>query len=267
MTVDAGADRTISVGESATFTAKLRPPEGIDRFTITWNFGDGTSPVTTDRTAPTLEEGVLVTSSVGHAYFDEKASPYIVEVKITGNGDTGTAEGADTLIATVSRLPVIDIFAGNDRSVTEGEPAEFSATFTRPQGVENLRYEWEFGDGTPGMSGAVAPGVTQVVQTHVFEHHRPQPFGVTIKLVGDSAAGKVEASDSIQVYVEESPNWVGGRWEFGDTARTATRTITGIAEAAVRTAIWIAIFSPVLILAAIIALLAVRATRIRRLPR
>jgi hypothetical protein len=266
MLVDAGADRTISVGQTATFTAKLRPPTGIDRFTITWNFGDGTSPVTTDRTAPTLEEGVLVTASVGHAYFDEKGSPYIVEMKVTGTGDAGTAEGADTMIATVSRLPVIDVFAGNDRTETEGEPVAFRASFTRPLGVEDLQYDWEFGDGAEGASAAVPPGATEVVQTHVFEHHRPQPFAVTIKLLGNSAAGKVEASDTVQVFVRESPNWLGGRWEFGDTTRTATRAISQTAEVAVTAVIWLVIFSPVLAAAGLTAWLAVRASR-RRLSR
>jgi hypothetical protein len=262
--VDGGPDRTISAGVATTFTAKLSPPEGVDRFAITWNFGDGSSPVTTDRVAPTLESGVLVTAAVGHVFYDEKASPYIVEVKVAGSGDSGTAEGTDTIIATVSRLPAIDVFAGEDRTATEGEAIEFRASFTRPQGIENLTYEWEFGDGTAGASGAVGPGATEVVLTHPFEHHRPQPYAVNVKLVGQSAAGRVEASDSVQVFVVEAPKWVGGRWDIGDTLRSATRALSRMAEAAVVTGIWIAIFSPLIVLVIVVVLLAVRASRGRR---
>lgn len=260
--VDAGPDRRMSVGQPATFTAKLRPPEGVDRFRITWNFGDGSPSVTTDRTAPTLEDGVLVTAGVGHVFFDDTASPYIVEVKITGTGDAGTFEGKDTVIVTVSRLPVVLVFAGNDRDVEEGEKVDFRASFTRPEGVDGLGYSWDFGDGSRLVSGELAAGVTEISVSHVYRHHRPESFEATLKLTGQSAAGKVETSDSLRVFVRESPGWVAGGWELGSTARGATRALSQAAQVGLYIGIWAAILSPVLLAGGIVVLLV--AMRIRR---
>ena len=119
MPVDAGEDQTFSVGEFARFRATFRPPVDAEEFVFTWDFGDGSSPVTSDRTAPTTDEGGRVTATVTHIYGDDRDSPYIVEVKITATGEAGVAEGDDTLVATVTREPVIEVFAGGDQVATE----------------------------------------------------------------------------------------------------------------------------------------------------
>lgn len=261
MKVDAGKDRTISIHQPARFTANLEPPEGIDEFVVSWDFGDGGSPVVTNRTAPTQEEGVRVTSSVIHIFSDETGSPFIVQVKITGTGKGGTAEGEDTMLATVSRLPVIDVFAGSDRTVREREEVEFRASLTRPEGIDDLKYEWDFGDGSTKVAGELETGTTEVVATHAFEHHRPQTYSVVLKLTGTSVAGNVEASDAVEVFVVESPEWRGGRWDFNDTARGATRAITQTADVGVRALIWLGIFSPLVAIGGITAYALARKTR------
>ena len=52
MSVDAGADQTAGVGEAVRFRAFFKPPDDIEDFFFTWDFGDGTPPITSDRTAP-----------------------------------------------------------------------------------------------------------------------------------------------------------------------------------------------------------------------
>ena len=57
MPIDAGPEKTFSVGQVARFRASFRPPEGIEEFQYKWDFGDGSDPVFGTRTAPALEAG------------------------------------------------------------------------------------------------------------------------------------------------------------------------------------------------------------------
>ena len=111
MAVDAGSDQTFSAGQPARFRATFTPPEGIDSFSFLWDFGDGNRAEGTG-SAPTTVDGQRVTATVTHFYEDDRDSPYIVELEMTGTGPAGIVEGSDTLIATVTRIPTIEVFAG-----------------------------------------------------------------------------------------------------------------------------------------------------------
>ena len=50
------------------------------------------------------------------------------------------------------------MFAGTEKTVEEGEEAEFSGSFTRPEGVSDLKFTWTFGDGSATVTGDVATG-------------------------------------------------------------------------------------------------------------
>ena len=117
MSVDAGPDRTFSAGQVARFRAHFTPPEDMEDFTFTWDFGDGSQPITGTGTAPTTEPGQRVTATVNHVYGDDLDSPYIVQLEITGTGTGGLVEGSDTLIATVTEVPSLSVFAGESRTV------------------------------------------------------------------------------------------------------------------------------------------------------
>ena len=119
MSVDAGADRTVSVGRVARFRATFEPPEDMEEFNFTWDFGDG-NRITETRTAPTVEEGKRVTATVTHVYGDDRDSPFIVGIEITGFGDEGLADGSDTVIVTVTKIPSIEVFAGESMTVEAG---------------------------------------------------------------------------------------------------------------------------------------------------
>ena len=112
MVVEAGDDIAGAVGQPVRFRASFRPPEEIDDFTVVWDFGDGSEPAVVHRTAPTQDAAVRVTATVTHRYGDDQDSPYIAEVRIEGSGDGGLAEGSDVLIVSISRLPRIEVFAG-----------------------------------------------------------------------------------------------------------------------------------------------------------
>ena len=246
MVPDAGPDVRAGVGEPVRFRASFTPPDGIESFDYTWDFGDGTGVVSGNRTAPTGDGSRRVTATVHHRYEDERDSPYIVQFEITGFGDGGLAEGEDTLIATVSRIPNIEVFAGEWVNVEEGETVELSGSFTRPAGMTDMRYAWDFGDGSSPASGALAEGVTTVVAAHVYANYRPRPYTARLTITGAMETGEVEGSATVDVSVEEAQGWVIAGWSFSDQWKTAVRTLSAVAAAALTGSIWLLVFSPVI---------------------
>ena len=252
MQVDTGADKTYSVGEFARFRATFMPPEGIDDFQFTWDFGDGTPPVSDRGSAPTTQPGQRITATVNHFYEDDRDSPYIVEVKITGFGEAGIAEGEDTFIATVTEVPAIVVYAGDFRMVDEGKEETYSGSFTRPEGLRNYQYKWDFGDGSPALTGPVEEGASKVETTHIFENHRNLEYTVTLTISAESDAGEVEGVSSFGVYAREVEGFVVSGWSAGDDFKSAVRALSGVAQVAGTVLIWLAIFSPVWIVLAIL---------------
>ena len=246
MAVEEIADKTIGVDESLRFRAFFKPPEGIEEFSYTWDFGDGES-VRGHQTAPTEKEDTRVTATVTHRYRDEEDSPYIVQFvqfEIQGSGEAGAAEGDTTLMVKVTRVPDIVVFAGESIAVDEGEEIEFSGSFTRPPGLNEVEYRWDFGDGSEPATGMLGVGITTTVATHVYEHHRPFSYQATLTITAESEAGTVEDSSSLNVRVREVAGWVIAGWSFSDQGKTAVRTLSAVGQGALIGVIWVAILSP-----------------------
>lgn len=270
MRVSAGTDRTFSVGEFVRFRAEFYPPNGIDEFTTTWDFGDGEPPITTYTSVASAEPGKRITATVNHIYGDDRDSPYIARVEIVGTGKAGLAEGSDTFTATVTRIPVIEVFLDpgeiyeNSGNVDEGEEVEYGGTFTRPDGLRDLRYKWDFGDGSRAVTGAPAEGETRVSAVHAYANSRPIPYTVTLTITAESDAGRVSSTSSFEVYVSESRGLVVGGWSAGDTAKTAVRALSVVGQALGSALIWLAIFSPAWLIVGGVVFLAVRLNNRRR---
>ncbi len=243
MAVEEIADKTTGVGERVRFRAFFKPPEGIEDFSYTWDFGDGES-VRGHQTAPTEKEDTRVTATVTHRYRDEEDSPYIVQFEIQGSGEAGAAEGDTTLMVKVTRIPDIVVFAGESIAVDEGEEVEFSGSFTRPPGLNEVEYRWDFGDGSEPATGMLGVGITTAVATHVYEHHRPFSYQATFTITAKSEAGTVEDSSSLDVRVREMPGWVITGLSFSDQGKTAVRTLSAVGQGALIGVIWVAILSP-----------------------
>ena len=263
MTVDAGPDKSVAVHAPVRFKATFRPPEGVDRHEVTWDFGDG-DPVTISRTAPTANEGERVTATVTHQFHDPTDSPFIVQVKIRSFGEGGIAEGEDSVTVTVSEIPVIEVFAVSEYMVTENEEVEFFGSFTRPQGLTNVRYRWEFGDGSPSVEGPVDEGVTELAATHAYSNYRPQEYRARLTVTADSVVGEVAASQDIYVQVQEDIGLIVGGFRIGDTFKSAVRTLSMVVSALTDIVIWLAIFSVFWIPLLILAVFLVRRSRRNR---
>ncbi len=245
MSVDAGMDQTVGVGNVVRYRAFFKPPEGMERFTFEWDFGDGSPPLFSDRTAPTEDEDTRVTATVTHGYFDDRDSPFFAKVKITATGETGIAEGEDTFVVTVTKIPSIEVF-GTERVVAEaGEEIELVGTFTRPAEVRNVKYTWDFADGTDPAQGDVAEGETRVTVAHTYADHRNFPFDTRLTITAESDAGDVESSFIVRVQVNEAQGWTVAGWEPTDQLRTAVRTLSAAGQWSVNILIWALIFSPI----------------------
>ena len=237
--VNGGPDQTVSEGETARFRATFTPPEGIDDFRYEWDFGDGSGPFGGARTAPTLGGASRTTATVTHVYDDKRDSPFIVSFKITGTGEAGVAEGEDTLIATVTRVPKIEVFAGSDRTVEEGESFKFSGSFTRPEGMSDLTFRWDFGDGSEPVTGNLTEAGTTASASYTYPNHRPLPFAAVLTVSGTSDSGEVTGTDSVMLQViEASP------WSAGGVAGGAVGTLAAVGRGLAHAGIWIGIFSP-----------------------
>ncbi len=246
VTVDAGPDVTAKKGDTLSFRTTFAPPEGIADFTYTWDFGDGSAPVGGYRTAPLLDSLQRATATVSHQYSSSSGSPYVVTVHLVGKGDAGAIEGDDTLVATVLEVPSIEIFAGEDLTLTEGQWAEFSASFTQPQGLRNYRYQWDFGDGSPLVSGSMGEtaGANRTTARHRYTNYRPKPFLVTLRVMASGDAGEVVSSGQVNVHVEKRiPLFLG--WSVSRTTRWAVLILTSIGIAIGTVLIFAAILSPV----------------------
>ena len=256
--VDAGGDRVVRAGEPARFQANFRPPPGIEEFTFTWDFGDHSPPVTGTGHAPTTVSGQHVTATVSHVYGSDIDSPYIVRLKITGTGDAGLAIGSATLRTTVKKIPTIEVYAGSDRTVEQGQNAEYTASFTRSDELANFRYTWDFGDGTAPVTGSPEPGESRITVTHTFDNHRPQEYRVIFTVTADSDAGEVIGSSDFGVRVEESEGLVIAGWSAGKNFREASRALSAVLQVIGTVLIWVATFSPLLVVIAVVIFVVVR---------
>ena len=242
MPVDAGEDQTAALGRSVRLRAFFMPPEGIDQFTYTWDFGDGTV-ATGNRAILTEDEGRMVTAVTTHFYESTEESPYIVQITMTGRGEAGIVEGEDKITVTVTDLPAIIVSAGDEVTVEEGEEAHLRGTFNRPVGVTSMRYRWDFGDGSAVEEGALDEG-NAVETTHRYLHLRNQPYTATLTVTGESEAGDVEASTMVYVFVVEKEGWVVGGYDLAGNAQDAIRLFSMIVRGAVEVGIWLIILSP-----------------------
>ena len=246
MPVEIGQDTaTYRAGLPGTFRATFEAPEEVEEFRFTWDFGDGSRPIEGSRTAPTTNPGERVTSTVSHAFEDLEQSPYIVQLEISGIGEAGVFRGSDTLIATVTEIPGIEVFAGEGRVVDEGDEVEYSGSFTRPAELWDFEFRWDFGDGTSTVAGAPADGATRVTAVHTFSDYRPDPYQVVLTLTARSEAGEVKGSGTFYVDVNEVEGFVVAGWDVGGTAKSAVRVLTAVGQVLVIVIIWVGILSPV----------------------
>lgn len=263
MDVDAGEDYRIGVGKTAKFRAKFHVPNGAENFSFIWDFGDGSPILHGDRTAPTLDENWRVTSTVSHAYYDDSDSPYIARVRLTSNLKNKSFEGEDTLIVSVSRIPVVEVFAGEYISAHAGDEINFEGSFTRPPSLSDMHFEWDFGDGNNQSKRGVEENSTRAPASHIFSDARPFPYRARLTVTGKSETGIVKGTAEVSVYVTEAPGWIIRDWNISKDIKTSVRSLSYAGNVVVNLLIWLVIFSPIWLVVALAIFFSVRFIRIR----
>ena len=246
--VDAGENFGVRVGRNARFRASFFPPAGIDQYQFTWDFGDGMSA--SGNGTILRPDGRRITATVNHVYPDDTDSPYIARVELRGIGEAGVAEGSDALEVTVSEVPAIDVFAGEGQTVKEGQETEYTASFTRPEELWDYEYRWDFGDGSPTVTGTPEDGSTRLSVFHTYADYRPEGYEAQVTVTAMSEGGEVSGTGFFWVEVTESKGLIVGGWEVGETTKSAVRALSAVARVAVMGLIWLAIFSPVIAIVA-----------------
>lgn len=253
--VDIGQDKIVGIRKPVKFRATFFHP-GLDKlktatldfaeyeFIYTWDFGDGSDPVVGNKTSLS-GENQRSTATVTHYYLDEVDSPYVVTFKISGNGESGVVEGKNHQLATVTEVPVIEVFSGEDLTKNEMEKIEFNASFTRPPNIDNISYRWNFSDGTPPKKGVLENNDSTVTVSHFFKNARPIPYLVRLTITADSPLGKVESFDELYVNVKSDPGWIVRGWNIGEISKTAVRSLTTAIKLILLTFVWLIVFSPI----------------------
>ena len=246
MEADAGPDLQAVVGRPVVFRATFRPPEGIESYSYWWDFGDGAESPLLAGTAQTENEGERTTESFRHQYGSTEESPFFATLHLRGTGDAGVVETEDSVKVIVNRVPTIHVSTDETVTIRADEEVTVSGAFTRPEDVENLTYRWEFGDGLAPQTGAIEEGQDTIDVTHEYSIHRPEPYVATFTVSGETSFGApITSSSNVDIYVLERSEWIIGFLDIGETARTATQTLSVIVQALIVVAIWVVLLSPI----------------------
>jgi len=124
-----GGDVSGAEGEFLDFAAIFSDVAADDTHTVTWDFGDSTTLVSTS-------------GSATHAYADEGTYSVVVTVC----DDDGGCDSS-TLVVVVGNVAPTIVSSTFPPSADEGESVSFEASASDPGSADTLVYSWDFGDG------------------------------------------------------------------------------------------------------------------------
>ncbi|MFE5118958.1 Ig-like domain repeat protein [Streptomyces sp. NPDC056669] len=173
-TVTADPDPSL-VGEQISVTATvapLAPGAGVPTGTVTFDFGDGTAPVTLP-----LAGGAAI---LAHAYASSLGSPYTITT--TYNGSADFRSSVNTEPQTVLPAATTTTMSSTPQPSVVGQPVTFTATVTPVApgaGSPTGTVTFDFGDGSAPASVPVVDGLATAVYAYTSAAGSPYPVTAT----------------------------------------------------------------------------------------
>ncbi|WP_432093509.1 Ig-like domain repeat protein, partial [Streptomyces sp. bgisy100] len=175
------------VGEPASFTATVSGGAGEPTGRVTFDFGDGTAPVTVS-----LSGGV---ATVSHAYAGASGSPYTVTAAYAGDAASAPSSGTDAH-AVAAAATATTVTSSPDPSPA-GQPVTFTAVVASVapgSGTPAGSVAFDFGDGSPVVNAVLTGGVATA--THVYADASGSPYAVTASYGGNADFGASTGTDT-----------------------------------------------------------------------
>ncbi|WP_431952346.1 Ig-like domain repeat protein, partial [Actinacidiphila sp. bgisy167] len=171
-----------AVGQTVTVFARvvaLEPATGAPAGTVTFDFGDGTTP----STAP-VTDGV---ATVTHAYTGTAGSPYTITATYDGSPDFAASSGtwAQQVDADVSTTSTT--VTATPQPSPAGQAVTFTATvevLPPAAGTATGTVTFDFGDGSPPVAAPLTGGTATT--THTYPSAAGSPYTVTARYSGDA---------------------------------------------------------------------------------
>ena len=186
--VEAGADQEVAEGATVTLSGTATDADPEDTLTYEWTH-DGPSGITFANSA------ALSTTFTA----PDVAANTTITVTLTAND--GTVDASDTLQVTVTDSPNSPptVNAGQDQEVAEGATVTLSGTVSDDDPEDTLTYEWTH-DGPSGITFANSAALSTTFTAPDVAANTT----ITVTLTAND--GTVDASDTLQVTVTDSPN-------------------------------------------------------------
>ncbi|GAA3368941.1 hypothetical protein GCM10017744_086980 [Streptomyces antimycoticus] len=215
MAVTSTPDPSVA-GQPVTVTATLSvvaPGAGTPTGAITFDFGDGTAPVTAPVTA-----GV---ASATHAWTNTSGSPYTITADYSSDGDFTAASGTDTHTVAPADTHT-DVVSSPDPSVT-GQPVTITATVSAVApgaGTPTGTVIVDPGDGTAPVTASLTGGVATV--THSYTDASGSPYTITATYSGDADFTASSGTDTQTVGLASTTTSLSGLPEPSVTGQPVT---------------------------------------------
>ena len=245
--------------QNAQFAVTFWPPEDHDVFTITWDFGNASAPIQTNRAIRSTDDsGAFISSPVSAGFPDEDRDRYVGNVTVQASSDNSVARGTANFAINVYELPQLSplIEVLNRLPVRPGDDVVFRASFNEHRNVNDMRYEWSFGDGSEPVTGDVEADETSISVTHSYARYVSWNMQAALTLTGDSDAGDVSETAYADIYMEEDPTIQPSVFAPGTTATNAANLLVISAGYIGNVIVFMAVTSPFwLIVAGVIVLI------------